>query len=563
MNSVVHFLTTNSELLIFLSLGIGYYIGALKFKGFSLGATAGTLIVALVLGQMPCEMPGLLKTVSFSLFTFVIGYNVGPQFFGALKKEGVNYILIALVVAVVALLLTLGIGKLLHFDAGTTAGLLAGALTTSAAIGTAEGALAHASGLTDAARTTMESNVAVAYAITYMFGTVGGILMFNIMPRLMGFDLKDEAKKLERQLSGGTDDVSGTPGLFSWTSQLSLRAYAVTQPKAVGQTVQGLEGLFPQRVAIEAVRRNDQMVPVTPDLKLEANDVVLLGSSHRPAMLQAPETVGPEQDIAKMPQLVGETMDVLVQSHDLAGKTIGELAAIPESRGLFLSRIMRSGQPAPVLAGTKIEKGDILTLAGAKDDVERAVKKIGYAERRTAAADMVMIGIGITVGTLMGLAAVHVGGIPLTLGVGGGVLVSGLIFGWLRTLHPTFGRIPSGTRWFMQNLGLNLFIACVGLAAGSEAVHAIKTQGLTVFFAGMVLTIVPVLAGLFFAKAFLKLNPVLLMGALSGSRNLTAALMTLQEQAESPTPVLGYAAPYAIANVMLTIWGSLLISLML
>lgn len=563
ISGIVNFLTQNDEILIFLSLGIGYFIGSLKFKGISLGATAGTLIVALLLGQMKCVMPDLLKTVSFSLFTFVIGYNVGPQFFGALKKEGVNYILIALVVAATALLTAMGLGKIFHFDAGTTAGILAGALTTSAAIGTAEGALAHVQGLTDAARTAMETNVAVAYAITYIFGTVGGILMFAILPRIMGFSMKEEAKALERSMSGGADDVSRTPGLFSWNRQLSLRAYCVNRPKAVGKTVREVEALFPHRVFVESVRRGDRLLEADPNLTLEANDVVLVGSANRAAILLAPETFGPEQDLEKMPQIIGEIMDVFVQRKEMDGKTIIELSAYPESRGLFLSRITRQGQSVPILPQTVIEKGDVLQLVGAKDDVERAVKLIGYAERRTSATDMIMVGLGITIGTLMGLVAVHVGGIPLTLGVGGGVLVSGLLFGWLQMLHPTFGRIPTGTRWFMQNLGLNLFIACVGLGAGSEALQAIRTQGLNVFFAGVILTIVPVLVGLFFTKLFLKLNPVLLMGSLAGSRNLTAALMTLQEQADSSTPVIGYAAPYAIANVLLTIWGSLLISLML
>jgi putative transport protein len=225
ISGIVNFLTQNDEFLIFLSLGIGYFIGSLKFKGISLGATAGTLIVALLLGQMKCVMPDLLKTVSFSLFTFVIGYNVGPQFFGALKKQGLNYILIALVVAITALLTAMGLGKIFHFDAGTTAGILAGALTTSAAIGTSEGALAHVQGLTDSARAAMETNVAVAYAITYIFGTVGGIPDVCHPPRILGFSMKDEARALERSMSGGGRCQSPPPDYFSWSRQLSLRAY--------------------------------------------------------------------------------------------------------------------------------------------------------------------------------------------------------------------------------------------------------------------------------------------------------------------------------------------------
>jgi len=194
--------------------------------------------------------------------------------------------------------------------------------------------------------------------------------------------------------------------------------------------------------------------------------------------------------------------------------------------------------------------------------VDRVTKLIGFAERATDVTDMVVVGCGVVLGVLIGLLVGHIGGIPISLGVGGGVLVSGLLFGWIRTLHPTYGQIPSASRWILQNLGLNLFIACVGLGAGSQALAALKTTGLSVFFAGVVLTLVPVFAGFFFAKIFLKMNPVLLLGALSGSRNITAALLTLEEEADSSMPVIGYAAPYAVANVLLAIWGSMIVNLM-
>ena len=160
------------------------------------------------------------------------------------------------------------------------------------------------------------------------------------------------------------------------------------------------------------------------------------------------------------------------------------------------------------------------------------------------------------------LLVVNIGGIPISLGVGGGVLVSGLIFGWVRTLHPTYGQIPSASQWILQNLGLNLFIACVGLGAGGQALAALKTTGLTVFLAGVILTIVPVLVGLFFARLFLKVNPVFVYGALTGARNESAALLTLEDQSQSSLPVIGYATSYAVANVVLTICGSLIVNIM-
>lgn len=551
------------EILLFLALGAGYYIGKFKYKGFSLGATSSVLIVALILGQIPgVEVPDLLKTVSFALFTFCIGYSVGPQFFGALKKQGLSYIVIALVVAVASLVTALALGVIFKFSPGTTAGLFAGALTTSAAIGTAEGAITHMPGLSDAAKAAMETDVAIAFGITYVFGTVGGILMFSFLPSLMGISLKKEAKKLEESLSGGEDDLDKSPELFSWSKQLSLRAYRVENNKISGSSVDSIENLFPFRTVIEVVQRSGQPLQLQPELIVQSGDILIVGSQSRQCMLAAPDLIGSEVDMDGMTDVIGEVMDVCVLNRNIIGKTIAELGKTKESHGLFLRKITRQNNTVPILSGTVIENCDILHLMGKKEDVERAVKMIGYPERQTDITDMIVVGGGCVFGTLIGLIVVSVAGIPISFGVGGGVLVSGLIFGWLRTLHPTFGQIPSASRWILQNLGLNLFIACVGLGAGSQALAALKTTGLSVFFAGVILTIVPVLVGLLFIKLTMKMNPVLVFGSLSGARNLTAALLTLQEEAESSTPVLGYAAPYAVANVVLTIWGSLIINIM-
>jgi putative transport protein len=561
IKAIVDLFQAYPQIPVFLSLAAGYYIGRFKVRGFGLGSTASVLLVALVLGQTPLQIPALLKNVSFALFTFCIGYKVGPQFFGALRKEGLNYIWISLVIAFTSLATAVILGKLFGFDRGTTAGLFAGAMTTSAAIGTAEGAVAHL-GLTETARAALDTNIAVAYAITYIFGTVGGIVSFIVIPRLMKIDMKEEALKLEATMSGGASDTDRSPELFSWSRQLTLRAYRVETPGAAGKKVAELEALFPYRVAVEKIKREKKIISPTPETVIQSGDILLVGGSKRTCFLEAPGIIGPEVDISDIAEVIGEVMEICVLNEQYVDKSLRELAGDPQSHGLFLRRITRMGHEVPLLLDTAIEKCDLLQVIGAREDVERAVKILGYAERPTEATDLVMVGAGCAGGTLLGLLAVHVDAIPITLGVGGGVLVAGLLFGWLRSIHPTFGQIPGGGRWILQDLGLNLFIACVGLGAGAEALKALETTGLSVFFAGVIVTLLPVIAGLLFARLFLKMNPVLLMGALAGGRNLTAALNTLQEDAGSATPVLGYAAPYAFANVLLTIWGTIIVSIM-
>ncbi|MFH1406673.1 MAG: aspartate-alanine antiporter [Candidatus Omnitrophota bacterium] len=559
MHAVIDTCRTYPQIVIFLALALGYAAGKIKFFGFSLGSTTCVLLSALALGQIGVDVPDILKNVSFALFTFCIGYKVGPQFFGALKKEGLNYIWISLLVAFIGLGSAIFLGKMLHFDKGTTAGFFAGSMTQSAALGTAEGAIAHLS-ISDAQKSVLDTNVAVAYAITYIFGTAGIIVFIKMIPRLFKIDLKEEARKLEVQMSGGSAGGE-KPELFSWAKQLDLRVYRLTNQSVVGKTIAELEALFPGRVAVDALKRADKLVDVTPDTVIQSGDMIAV-IGRRTMFVKANEIVGPEIDDASMSEIIGEILEICVLNSAIAGKKLGEIALGKETHGIFLRKITRQGHELPITRDTVINKCDVFQVIGAKSDVERIVKLLGYPERPTAVTDLVMVGLGCVLGTLIGLVAVPIAGIPLTLGVGGGVLVAGLLFGWLRAVHPTFGQIPSGGQWVLQDLGLNLFIACVGLTAGTKAVQAFQTTGLSVFLAGALLSLLPVIAGLAFGKFVLKMNPVILLGAVAGARVLTAALNMLQEECESTMPVLGYAAPYAFGNVLLTIWGSVIINVM-
>ncbi|MBN2078190.1 MAG: aspartate-alanine antiporter [Spirochaetes bacterium] len=559
INHALSICRDNPQILVFLALGLGYVVGNLKYRGFSPGATTGVLLAALVLGQVNVEVSQVLKNLSFALFIFCIGYRVGPQFFGALRKQGLTYVWLSLAVALTALSSALVLAKFLGFDAGTAAGFFAGSVTQSAALGTAEGAIRQL--LVPAAeKLTLETHTAVAYTITYVFGTVGGIMFFKVAPALLGINLKDEAQKLQKTMSGNAKEEQ--PGLFSWTRQLCLRAYSVTHGEVIGKTVAELEGMFqPERVAIDTIKRGDMIIKAGPDSVIEANDsLMIIAEPGEIVSLEA--RIGPEIAPGRVMDVTGESLEVCVLNKTLAGKTLGEISGLEFLHGIFLKNILHQGNEVPVTRDTVVHRCDILHLIGAKEDVERAVKVLGFPERPVAVTDMVMVGIGCVLGTLLGLVAIPVAGIPISLGLGGGVLCSGLVFGWLRTLHPTFGQIPAGGQWILQNLGLNLFIACVGLGAGPRAIEAMQGFGVSVLLAGMAVCLMPFIVGLLFGKFVLRMNPVLLLGALTGARVITAALNTLQDDADSTAPALGFAIPFAFGNVLLTICGSLMVNLM-
>lgn len=556
-HDIVLICRNNPQIVLFLAIAIGYSIGKIKILGFTLGSTAGCLLAGLVLGQLAIDVPPLVKTIAFALFIFAIGYKVGPQFFGALRKDGLKYIWISLVVALAGLAAAIILGKLFGFGKGMTAGLLAGAMTQSSVIGTAEGAI-HGLSVSAAEKTTMASNVAIAYAITYIFGTAGMILFMKIVPKMMKIDLKAEAKKLEFKLSGGSgDEVEENPDLFNWHKRLYIRAFKVEKADAIDKSVSEVKKLFAGPVGVDRIKRGSEMI--TPELEtvIRAGDIVgIVGA--RSNLMNGAKFIGTEVDDTDVESLIGEILKIVVLKKEIDGLTLGEVSD-KYGHGCFLRRFTRQGQELPLGKNTHVHRCDVLEVAGSKTDVENFVQRIGYPERTTITTDLVLVGLGCMLGTLLGLAAIPLFGIPITLGVGGGVLVSGLICGWLRAVHPTFGQIPTATQWVFTDLGLNLFIACVGLVAGPKAVHAFQTSGGSIFIAGVLVTLIPCISGLLFGKYVLKMNPVLLFGALTGAETCTAALNALKEEADSSTPALGYTVCYAFGNVILTIWGTVIV----
>ncbi|MCX5973620.1 MAG: aspartate-alanine antiporter [Coprothermobacterota bacterium] len=559
MGEINKIVQSSPELLIFLALAIGYSVGKIKIKGFGLGTTASVLLAAMFLGQIGITVPAILKDISFALFAFCIGYQVGPQFFGSLRKEGLRYLWISLLVALVGLGTAILLGKAFQFDAGTTAGLFAGSMTQSAVIGTAQGAVAHLP-ISDAAKAILDGNIAVAYAITYIFGTIGVIFFFKLLPGILRINLKQEAKKLGEQM-GGISELSQNPALFSWSAAVALRAFELTNPRLTGKQVNEIEALFSTRVEVDSIKRGSATIEPTADTVVESGDILVISGLDK-SLLNAPALIGPEVDVSEVAEVVGESLKICVLNRAFTGKTLADWASSPVGHGLFLRRITRGGRELPITPDTVINKCDVVHVLGIRDDVERVAKILGYPQRPSASTDLVMVGAGCALGTLLGMIVISAGRLPLTLGVGGGVLVAGLFFGWLRSVHPTFGQIPDAGQWILTDLGLNLFIACIGLAAGKQAVQALQTNGGIIFLAGVILALVPLIAGVIFGKYALRMNPILLLGALTGARVIPPALTAVEEDAGSSLPTLGFAAPFAFGNVFLTIMGSLIINLM-
>jgi putative transport protein len=252
-------------------------------------------------------------------------------------------------------------------------------------------------------------------------------------------------------------------------------------------------------------------------------------------------------------------LDVVVTRKEVADRTLQELAE--HARGVILLKLIRAGEEIPFSPGTVVNRGDILRLAGAVSDVERTGNALGYVERPSSETDVVFVGLGILLGGLVGALTLTVGDLPLSLTASGGALIMGLVFGWLRSVRPTFGRIPEPALWVFDTIGLAVFIGVVGLAAGPSFVAGLRSTGPSLLLVGFVVALTPHVTAVFFGRYVLKMNPVILLGACAGAGTATAALRAIQDEAGSKLPVLGYTVPYAIGNILLTAWGPVIVLL--
>jgi len=556
MESIERFLVGYPELALYLAIAIGYWIGGLRFGNFSFGPVTGSLFAGILIGQFG-EVPvsSMTKAFLFLLFLFGIGYSVGPQFLQSLRRDGLKSVLLALVCTTVGLLTAVLVSRLLGLDAGFAAGLLSGALTQSPAMGTATEAIGSLP-VSEAVRSELVAHVAVADAVCYLFGAVGAIWFCSSLgPRLLNVDLEAEAQKLE-QAFGIAREV---PGAVSGYRQFEIRAFRLAADgRAVGKRVDEAEKMVPgSRLFILSLRRGDAVMEAGPDLRLQAGDVIAItGRRHSIVEIVGPEAEEVEdRDLLSVSFLVNQ---VLLSK--LAGLTIEEAAKRDWARGLYLRSVTRGGSELPLMPDLVLERGDILTLIGPAPVVTRAAAALGPVIAPTNATDFVTLGLAIFFGGLVGaFVRLPIGGIVVSIGTSVGVLVAGLIVGHLRIRHPLFGRIPDSAVSLMTSLGLAAFVAMTGLHAGPVFVSAIREVGLGLLVGGCVVTLTPLLVGLYFGRYVLRMNPVLLLGGVAGALTMTAAMAAVQARSKSPVAVLGYTPAYPVAQILLTLWGTVIV----
>ncbi|MGP5710334.1 aspartate-alanine antiporter [Brachybacterium alimentarium] len=559
---VAKLLQDNPLIALFFCVSLGYLIGKFRIRSFKLGGIAGTLIVSVVLGQIGIKLDDSVRSVFFALFIYAVGFQGGPQFFRALNRRSLNQLLSAVLTCVLGLVTVLIAAWVFGLDRGLAAGLAAGGLTQSAIIGTAGDAIAQLGLSTDATQQ-MQTNVAVGYAVTYIFGSLGPILLISwFLPMIRRWNIRREAVKLAAKLSGGHAELE--PGQYNAVRRIITRYYAITaEGPWVGRTVGDIDKELAD-ASIEYVLRGGTQHEATATDALAAGDnVAVTGTIERLEALSS--TIGKEVVPPQGSIEIEERRDLVITNKELVGTDIGSIHARLNDAadyGVFLVGARRSGHDLPSLSGVEVHRGDEITVVGRPADLDKAQKVLGYPIAAAAVTDFVFFGVGVALGMLIGLVEVPIFGVSVSIGTGGGCLLSGLVFGWLRGVHPQFASLPTGASNFLRNFGLAAFVGAVGLGAGAQALSTIRDSGLTLLLLGVAVTVIPTVLSFFISYTVLRIrNPIELLAAIAGGRSANPAFAALMEKAGNATPVVPFTVTYAVANVLLTLWGPVIIAL--
>lgn len=558
------------SLAIFLTIGIGFYIGKLKYKTFSLGTVTSVLLVGVLVGQLDIDIPGPMKDVFFLLFLFAIGYSVGPAFFHALRGDGLKQVFFAVIVCALCLVTTWLVAKFMGYNPGEAIGLFAGAQTISAVIGVGTDTMSTL-GIPEATRKEWLDIIPVCYAVCYIYGTIGSAyLLANVGPMLLGGikKVKAETAELEKTMNQGSD--ADNPSYINANRPVAFRAYQAQDdffntPRTVADIEQHLADqgrrLFVERVRTAADKKIIETCGTTDcsAITVAKGDEIVL-SGRREFIIGDESWIGSEVNDPELLNFPAEQMTVLLTKKGIGRQTtVDALRHRKEMYGVTIKSIERGGVAIPVLAKVALYPGDEIVIVGLKNEVETAAPALGYPDRPASSTNLILVGLGIFLGALFGTLTIHAGGIPISLSTSGGALISGLICGWLRSRRPTIAAIPKQSVWLLNNLGLNMFIAVIGITSGPSFVTGLKEVGFVLFFMGVICTSVPLLLGIFIGKKFFKFPAAINLGCCAGSRTTTASLGAIQDSIGSTIPAMGYTVTYAIGNTLLILCGVALV----
>ncbi|MFO6297874.1 aspartate:alanine antiporter [Rahnella selenatireducens] len=551
--NVASLLNGNYILLLFVVLALGLCLGKIRLGSVQLGNSIGVLVVSLLLGQQHFSINTEALNLGFMLFIFCVGVEAGPNFFSIFFRDGKNYLMLALVMVGSAMLLALGLGKAFGWDIGLTAGMLAGSMTSTPVLvgagDTLRNTLAGSNMLSPAL-----DNLSLGYALTYLIGLVSLIFGARYLPKLQHQDLPTSAQQIARERGLDTDSKRKV-------YLPVIRAYRVGQELvawADGKNLREL-GIYRQTGCyIERIRRNGILATPDGDAVLQVGDEIsLVGYPDAHSRLDPSFRNGKEVFDRDLLDMRIVTEEVVVKNNHAVGKRLSQLNLTDQ--GCFLNRVIRSQIEMPIDDSIVLNKGDVLQVSGDARRVKSVAERIGFISVHSQLTDLLAFCAFFIVGLMIGLITFQFKSFSFGIGNAAGLLFAGIMLGFLRANHPTFGYIPQGALNMVKEFGLMVFMAGVGLSAGAGINNGLGAVGGQMLLSGLIVSLVPVVICFIFGAYVLRMNRALLFGAIMGARTCAPAMEIISDTARSNIPALGYAGTYAIANVLLTLAGTLIV----
>ena len=558
MIAFLTFLQSNPYILLFVVVGLSVWVGRGSIKGYGLGAVAAAIVIGCAIASWAAaygvhlELDSFTKSLFYYLFMYGVGLRVGPSFINSLKGDGLKFTFLAILSSFLGLGIVVMGTRLLSLPVGAAGGILAGSQTMSAAIGSAEQAITSGvvplpPGTTAAAATAM---IALSYGITYIWGTVGIILICKYLPRWWGVDARKAAKEYEIEHGIPNVDDAGLSGYRPF----DLRAYRLVNPELNGQTISQFRERFGQ-YQIENVERGTQLLGADPSLVLQLGDVIALGGSLN-VLTDHMGLIGPEVPDARALNIPLDEAEILVTHRDAIGKALKEFSSSSIAGQVQLLGIERGGAPLTVGLETRLQRMDVLHLIGLRSAIDKATVILGKVGRPSTATDLLTLSLGMVLGLLIGLVQVPAFGASVGLGNAGGLLVSGIIVSSLVSRVRFFGNTPNAARNILEDMGLIFFVAIVGVNAGASLVSQLSAViALKIFGLGFVACTIPPFIVWAIGFHVFKINPAILMGGVAGARSHSGPAREAAKEIDSTVPWIGFPVAYAVSGILLTVFG--------
>jgi len=510
-------------------------------------------VVSLLLGQQHFSINTEALNLGFMLFIFCVGVEAGPNYFSIFFRDGKNYFMLALVMVGTAMLLALGLGRFFGWDIGLTAGMLAGSMTSTPVLVGAGDTLRNTMGGNKLLGPELD-NLSLGYALTYLIGLVSLIFGARYLPKLQHQDLPTSAQQIARERGLDTDSKRKV-------YLPVIRAYRVGQELvawADGKNLREL-GIYRQTGCyIERIRRNGILATPDGDAVLQVGDEIsLVGYPDAHSRLDPSFRNGKEVFDRDLLDMRIVTEEVVVKNNHAVGKRLSQLNLTDQ--GCFLNRVIRSQIEMPIDDSIVLNKGDVLQVSGDARRVKSVADRIGFISVHSQVTDLLAFCAFFIVGLMIGLITFQFKNFSFGIGNAAGLLFAGIMLGFLRANHPTFGYIPQGALNMVKEFGLMVFMAGVGLSAGAGINNGLGAIGGQMLISGLIVSLVPVIICFIFGAYVLRMNRALLFGAIMGARTCAPAMEIISDTARSNIPALGYAGTYAIANVLLTLAGTLIV----